>query len=76
MARLHSLYDSIPCLPDLLKEEGYATGFFQSSTAYFENFEGRLLDAKGAKGRYVRLYSKGNSSDDQNHYTEVEVYGK
>ena len=44
MARLHSLYDSIPCLPDLLKEEGYATGFFQSSTAYCENFRGLVTN--------------------------------
>ena len=27
------------------------------------------------KGRYVRCYSKGSTADDQNHYTEVEVYG-
>jgi hypothetical protein len=26
-------------------------------------------------GRYVRCYSKGSTADDQNHYTEVEVYG-
>ncbi len=43
---------------------------------YFENYEGKLIDAKGAVGRYVRCYSKGNTSDDQNHYTEVEVHGK
>ena len=49
-------------------------GIGQDKT-YFENYEGRLIDAKGAKGRYVRLYSKGNSGDDQNHYTEVEVFG-
>jgi hypothetical protein len=42
---------------------------------YFENFKGRLIDAKGVKGRYVRLYSNGSTADDQNHYTEVEVYG-
>ncbi len=42
---------------------------------YFESFEGKLVETKGVKGRYVRLYSKGNTSDDQNHYTEVEVYG-
>jgi phosphoglycerol transferase MdoB-like AlkP superfamily enzyme len=30
----------VPCLPDLLKEEGYATVFFQSSTEHFENFRG------------------------------------
>jgi hypothetical protein len=27
------------------------------------------------KGRYVRLYSNGNTSNDLNHYVEVEVYG-
>jgi len=43
---------------------------------YIETYEGRLIDAKGVKGRYVRLYSKGNTTDDTNHYTEVEVYGK
>ena len=43
--------------------------------AYIENFEGRLFDAKGAAGRYVRLYSNGNTSDELNHYCEVEVHG-
>jgi hypothetical protein len=43
---------------------------------YFETFEGKLVDAKGVKARYVRLYSKGSTANDQNHYTEVEVYGK
>jgi hypothetical protein len=43
--------------------------------AYLETFEGKLFDAKGAAGRYVRLYSNGNTSDELNHYCEVEVYG-
>lgn len=43
---------------------------------YLETYEGKLLDGKGAKGRYVRLYSNGNTSNDLNHYIEVEVYGK
>jgi hypothetical protein len=43
---------------------------------YVETNEGKLIDAKGMRARYVRLYSKGNSSDDLNHYIEVEVYGK
>lgn len=43
---------------------------------YVESRFGLLADAKGAKGRYVRLYSKGNTSNEQNHYIEVEVYGK
>ncbi len=47
-----------------------------SDKEYLETFEGKLLDGKGAKGRYVRLYSNGNTSTDVNHYIEVEVYGK
>jgi hypothetical protein len=42
---------------------------------YIEVAEGRLIDSKGIKGRYVRLYSNGNTSNDLNHYVEVEVYG-
>jgi hypothetical protein len=42
---------------------------------YVEVAEGRLFDPKGARGRYVRLYSGGNTSNDLNHYVEVEVYG-
>jgi len=43
---------------------------------YVETAEGKLIPLKGVRARYVRLYSKGNTSDGQNHYTEVEVYGK
>jgi hypothetical protein len=43
---------------------------------YVETSEGKLIDAKGARGRYVRLYSNGNNSNDLNHYIEVEVFGK
>jgi hypothetical protein len=43
---------------------------------YIETSEGRLIDAKGVQGRYVRLNSNGNSNNDLNHYIEVEVYGK
>lgn len=42
---------------------------------YIEVAEGRLFDPKGAKGRYVRLYSNGNTTNDLTHYVEVEVYG-
>jgi hypothetical protein len=42
---------------------------------YIEVAEGRLFDPKGAKGRYVRLFSNGNTSNDLNHYVEVEVCG-
>jgi hypothetical protein len=44
--------------------------------AYIETYEGRLIDAKGVKGRYVRFYSQGNSTNENNHYIEVEVWGK
>lgn len=43
---------------------------------YLETYEGKLLDGKGTKGRYLRLYSNGNTSNDSNHYIEVEAYGK
>jgi len=44
--------------------------------AYIETYEGKIIDAKGTKGRYIRLYSNGNTTNKQNHYIEVEVYGK
>jgi len=43
---------------------------------YVESYQGKLMDAKGVKGRYVRLYSKGNTTNKLNHYIEVEVWGK
>ena len=42
---------------------------------YWETNNGKLIDAKGVKARYIRLYSNGNSSSNFNHYVEVEVYG-
>lgn len=47
---------------------------------YIDDYRGKVLDAKDtdgkpARGRYVRLYSKGNTSNDMNHYIEVEVWG-
>jgi len=43
---------------------------------YVETNEGKLIDAKGTRARYVRLYSNGNNANDLNHYIEVEVFGK
>ena len=43
---------------------------------YVETAEGRLVDARGARARYVRLYSKGNSANELNHHVEVEVFGR
>lgn len=38
--------------------------------------EGKLIDTKRAKVRYLRFYSSGSTSTDMNHYIEVEVWGK
>jgi hypothetical protein len=43
---------------------------------YVETSEGKLIDGKGAVGRYLRVYSKGNHVDPKNHYTEIEVFGR
>jgi hypothetical protein len=46
-----------------------------SDMHYVETAEGKLIDAKGVRARYIRLYSNGNSSNELNHYIEVEVFG-
>jgi len=43
---------------------------------YVETYQGKLIDAKGVKGRYLRLYSNGNTTNKLNDYIEVEVWGK
>jgi hypothetical protein len=48
---------------------------------YIDDYRGKLIDAKNdkgqpVKGRYVRFWSNGNTSNDMNHYVEIEVYGK
>lgn len=43
--------------------------------AYVETNEGRLIDGRGEVAQYVRLYSNGNTTDELNHYVEVEVFG-
>ena len=47
-----------------------------SDKPYVDTRYGKLIDAKGTKAQYVRLYSNGNTANDMNHYIEVEVYGK
>jgi hypothetical protein len=41
---------------------------------YIETAEGKLIDPRGARGRYVRLWSAGNTSNDMNHYVEAEIF--
>jgi len=43
---------------------------------YLESNYGRPFAINAVKGRYVRFYSRGNTSNELNHYTEIEVYGK
>jgi hypothetical protein len=43
---------------------------------YFESYEGKLIDAKGVKARYIRFYSKGSTESALNEYTELEVWGR
>ncbi len=43
---------------------------------FFETFEGKLINAKGVKARYIRFYSKGSTASALNEYTELEVYGR
>jgi hypothetical protein len=42
---------------------------------YIETHEGRLIEVADARGRYVRIYGNGNTDNDLNHGTEIEVYG-
>lgn len=44
--------------------------------AYVDTYRGRVVGVPGIKGRYVRFYSRGNTSNLANHYIEVEVWGK
>ena len=58
---------------DTANELGLGAG---TDRPYIESYKGKLIDAKGAKARYVRLYSKGSTTSKMNHYIEVEVFGK
>ncbi|MDP6636800.1 MAG: discoidin domain-containing protein [Phycisphaerae bacterium] len=70
--------------PDFIKyttifnaDHDNSSGFgIGADVGYIETIFGKLIDCKGLRGRYVRLYSNGNTSNDQNHYIEVEVYGR
>ena len=66
-------------------QKGFGVG---ENYEYFESDEGELAPAAQPTGendltlsdyvvgRYVRLWSNGSTADDQNHYTEVEVWGR
>ena len=43
---------------------------------YIDNYEGRLIDARGRVGRFLRCSSRGNTANDLNHYVEIEAWGR
>jgi len=68
ISNVHTIFNN-----DIDNSSGLGVG---KDMHYTETNEGKLIDAKGVKGRYVRCYSRGNTSNDLNHYIEVAVYGK
>jgi hypothetical protein len=42
---------------------------------YFETKYGKVVNAKGVKGRYIRGYSNGTTNTSLNCWQEIEVYG-
>jgi len=67
ITNVHTLFNN-----DADNSSGLGIG---SDMHYVETSEGKLIDAKGVRARYVRLRSNGNSSNELNHYIEVEVFG-
>lgn len=57
---------------DFENAHGFGVG---ADRPYVETRFGKIIDGRGTTGRYVRLYSAGNTSDDTNHYIEVEIHG-
>jgi len=43
---------------------------------YVETYEGKLINAKGVKARFIRFFSKGSTESALNEYTEIEIYGR
>jgi hypothetical protein len=63
---------------DFANALGFGAG---KNLEYIDDYRGKAIAVKDDKGlpirgRYVRIHSNGNTSNDQNHYIEVEVYGK
>ncbi|HXT39541.1 MAG TPA: discoidin domain-containing protein [Candidatus Angelobacter sp.] len=45
-----------------------------SDREYFETNQGKIIDAKGVKARYVRGYTRGGTSSALNCWQEIEIY--
>lgn len=50
-------------------------GMLGKDKEYIDTENGHIIDLKGNKARYIRLYSNGNTENYGNHYSEVEVWG-
>jgi hypothetical protein len=60
---------------DQKNSAGFGVG---TDREYFDNpltGAGKLIDAKGARARYIRCYSHGSTDNALNTYIEVEAYG-
>jgi hypothetical protein len=67
---VHTLFNN-----DQSNRSGLGAG---TDREYFENpltGEGRLVDAKATKARYIRCYSHGSTENALNTYVEIEAYG-
>jgi len=58
---------------DIDGSAGLGTG---SGGEYTETSSGLDIPVTSVTGRYVRLYSNGSTANSNNHYVELEVYGK
>jgi F5/8 type C domain-containing protein len=56
---------------DLDNSSGLGVG---ADREYFETNQGKVIDAKGVKARYVRGYTKGGTGTALNCWQEIEVY--
>jgi hypothetical protein len=56
---------------DVENRSGFGAG---TDRQYFETNQGKLVDAKGVKARYVRGYTHGSNSGALNAWEEIEVY--
>ncbi|HEV2211091.1 MAG TPA: discoidin domain-containing protein [Verrucomicrobiae bacterium] len=65
---VHTIFNN-----DQENKDGLGVG---TDREYFETNEGKLIDTKGIKARYLRFYSKGSTESALNEYTEIEVYGR
>ena len=51
---------------------GFGVG---TDKAFIESHRGQVVPVDGVVARFVRLYSRGNTANEMNHYIEVEVFG-